>query len=69
MAYTTEPQKTIRSPFNNPGVKCVALFSSYGADLDKGKGFILGSHYAENILNKVPGMGLTILRPGYFIIT
>ena len=48
------------------GIKRVVHLSSYGADLDKGTGFILGSHDVEGILNKLPGVAVTHLRPAYF---
>ena len=48
------------------GVKRVVHLSSWGADLDKGTGFILGSHQVEEILNALPGIALTHLRPGSF---
>ncbi len=48
------------------GIKHVVYLSSYGAHLDKGTGFILGAHHAENILNELTGVAITHLRPGYF---
>ncbi|TDW99117.1 NmrA family NAD(P)-binding protein [Dinghuibacter silviterrae] len=48
------------------GVRRVVYLSSYGADLDKGTGIILGSHHAENILKDIPGITLTLVRPTYF---
>lgn len=48
------------------GVKHIVYLSSYGADLEKGSGIILGSHNAEGILNKLEGVAVTCLRPGYF---
>lgn len=48
------------------GIKQIVHLSSYGADLDKGTGFILGSHYVEEILNGLSGVNITHLRPGYF---
>ncbi|AMR25490.1 NAD-dependent dehydratase (plasmid) [Hymenobacter psoromatis] len=48
------------------GVKRVVHLSSYGAHLDKGTGFILGSHNVEGQLNEIAGVALTHLRPGYF---
>jgi uncharacterized protein YbjT (DUF2867 family) len=48
------------------GVKRVVHLSSYGAHLEKGTGFILGSHNVEKILNELPGIELTHIRPGYF---
>lgn len=47
-------------------VKQVVHLSSYGADLDKGTGFILGSHNVEGILNALPDVAITHLRAGYF---
>ncbi len=54
------------SAIQQSGVKRVVLLSSYGADLDKGTGLILGAHNAEDILSELQGLGLTLLRPGYF---
>ena len=48
------------------GVRRVVHLSSMGADLAAGTGLILGSHDVEGILNKLPGLALTHLRPGYF---
>ena len=48
------------------GVKRVVHLSSYGAHLDKGTGFIVGSHHVENRLNALPNVALTHIRPGYF---
>ena len=47
-------------------VKRVVHLSSYGAHLDNGTGFILGSHNVEKILNELEGIELTHIRPGYF---
>lgn len=48
------------------GVKHIVYLSSYGADLEKGSGIIMGSHDAEGILNELEGIAVTCLRPGYF---
>ncbi len=40
--------------------------SSFGAHLDKGTGFILGSHDIEGILNGLSDLAITHLRPTYF---
>ncbi|MBJ6108662.1 NAD(P)H-binding protein [Hymenobacter sp. BT523] len=48
------------------GVKRVVHLSSYGADLDHGTGIILGAHDVEQLLNALPGVALTHLRPVYF---
>ena len=50
----------------NTGVKRVVYLSSYGADVDKGTGIIVGSHQAEGILNALENVSVTCLRPGYF---
>ena len=47
-------------------VKRVVHLSNYGAHLDKGTGFILGSHDVEGILNELPDVAITHLRPAYF---
>jgi len=48
------------------GVKRVVHLSSYGAHLDHGTGFILGSHHVEGLLQKLADVAVTHLRPGYF---
>ncbi len=48
------------------GVKRVVHLSSYGAHLEKGTGFIVGSHHTESILNELEDVAITCLRPGYF---
>ncbi|TGE14714.1 NmrA family NAD(P)-binding protein [Hymenobacter elongatus] len=48
------------------GVKRVVHLSSYGAHLDQGTGFVLGSHHAEGLLNELSSVALTHLRAGYF---
>jgi uncharacterized protein YbjT (DUF2867 family) len=48
------------------GVKRVIHLSSYGAHLEKGTGLIVGSHNVEEMLNKIPGISVTHMRPAYF---
>jgi uncharacterized protein YbjT (DUF2867 family) len=48
------------------GIKRVLYLSSYGAHLPSGTGFITGSYKAEKILDAVPGIRVTHIRPGYF---
>lgn len=48
------------------GVKHAVHLSSYGAELDKGTGFILGSHNVEGILNDLTDTAVTHLRAMYF---
>ncbi len=48
------------------GVKRVVYLSSYGADLESGTGFIVGSHRSEKILDRLSDVSITFMRPGYF---
>jgi len=48
------------------GVKKVVMLSSLGAHLAEGTGPIAGIHRAEEILKKLDGVDLLILRPAYF---
>jgi uncharacterized protein YbjT (DUF2867 family) len=48
------------------GIKRVVELSSYGAHLEKGTGFIVGSHRVEKILNELTDVAVTHVRPGYF---
>ena len=47
-------------------IKNALLLSSYGAHLEKGTGFIVGSHHAEKIFNGLQNVAITHIRPGYF---
>jgi uncharacterized protein YbjT (DUF2867 family) len=55
-----------RQAIQRSGVKRVVHLSSYGAHLDKGTGIIVGSHHIEQMLNALPGVNVTHMRPGYF---
>lgn len=48
------------------GVKRVVDLSSYGAHLEKGTGFIVGSHHVEKRLDALANVAVTHVRPGYF---
>ena len=48
------------------GVTRVVHLSSFGADLDEGTGNILGSHDVEGLLNDLPDVALTHMRPTSF---
>jgi uncharacterized protein YbjT (DUF2867 family) len=48
------------------GVKKVVMLSSLGAHLPEGTGPIAGIHRAEEILKKLDGVDLLMLRPAYF---
>lgn len=47
-------------------VKRIVHLSSYGAHLASGTGFITGAYHVEQILNTIPNIQLTHLRPTYF---
>lgn len=48
------------------GVKRVVELSSYGAHLEKGTGFIVGSNRVEQIFDALTEVATTHIRPGYF---
>ena len=48
------------------GIKKIVMLSSLGAHLAEGTGPIAGIHRAEEILKKLDGLDLLILRPSYF---
>jgi uncharacterized protein YbjT (DUF2867 family) len=48
------------------GVRRVIELSSYGAHLEKGTGFIVGSNRVEKIFDALEGVATTHIRPGYF---
>lgn len=47
------------------GVKRVVHLSSWGAHLERGTGFIVGSHRVEGLLNELTDVAVTHLRAGY----
>lgn len=47
-------------------VSRVIHLSTFGADLDSGTGILLGAHDAEKILDQLPNVNLTHIRPTYF---
>ena len=66
LAYYRQLGHSYAQAIRRAGVRRVVHLSSWGADLDHGTGFILGSHQVEGILNELPGVVLTHLRPGSF---
>jgi nucleoside-diphosphate-sugar epimerase len=48
------------------GVKRAIHLSSHGAELDKGTGFILCAHHVERILEELPDLSITHMRPTSF---
>ena len=47
-------------------LKRVIHLSTFGADLDKGTGILLGAYDAEHIFNQLDDINLTHIRPTYF---
>lgn len=66
IAYYHKISSNYAQAVQQSGIKRVVNLSSYGAHLDKGTGFILGAYHTERILNELPGVAITHLRPGYF---
>ena len=66
VAYYRRLGSNYAQAIQQSGVKRVVHLSSYGAHLDKGTGFILGSHHVEGILNELADLAITHLRPTYF---
>lgn len=72
--YTEPDQKTYYRRIGNnyaqairqSGIRRVVDLSSYGAHLEKGTGFIVGSYQVEKTLEQIPGLSLTHIRPAYF---
>lgn len=48
------------------GVKRVVNLSTIGGDMEKGSGILMGAHQVENILNKLPDVVVTHMRPTSF---
>ena len=66
IAYYRNTALAYAKAAESAGIKHLVYLSSYGADLDKGTGIIVGSHQAEGILNELENISVTCLRPGYF---
>lgn len=66
VAYYRRIGNNYAQAIQRSGIKHLVHLSSYGADLDKDTGFILGSHNVEGILNELSGVAITHLRAMYF---
>ena len=66
LAYYRSVGQSYAHAIQQASVQRVVHLSSWGADLDRGTGFILGSHQVEGILNELPNVALTHLRAGSF---
>ncbi|HLY68132.1 MAG TPA: NAD(P)H-binding protein [Puia sp.] len=45
------------------GIKRIVHLSSIGAHMDQGSGIIIGHHHAEALLNLLPDVAITFMRP------
>lgn len=66
VAYYVQTGENYVQAIRQSGVKRVVGLSSYGAHLEKGTGFIVGSHLIEQMFNELPEVTVTHIRPGYF---
>lgn len=66
IAYYATVGSSYAQAIQQSGVKRVLHLSSFGAHLAAGTGFIIGSHKVEQLLNALPHIQLTHIRPGYF---
>ncbi|RYF67208.1 MAG: NAD-dependent epimerase/dehydratase family protein [Cytophagaceae bacterium] len=65
-AYYGQLGRNYVQAIGQTGVRRVVNLSSYGADLAEGTGIILGAHDVELLLNELPDVAITHLRPTYF---
>nr|WP_068890963.1 NAD(P)H-binding protein [Pedobacter panaciterrae] len=66
IAYYRSVGNSYAHAIKQANVKRVVHLSSWGAHLKEGTGFIVGSHEVEVILDEIPDIQLTHLRPGSF---
>lgn len=57
----------IATAVKNAGVKNVVSLSSFGADKARGTGPVAGLHSFEQKLNRIAGLNVLHMRPGYFM--
>lgn len=65
--YQNEVGDAIISAIKSSGVKNVVFLSSIGAHLSEKAGVVQGLYDVEQKLNKLQGVNIKILRPGYFM--
>ena len=66
IAYYERIGNSFAQSIQKSGIKRVVYLSSYGAHLPSGTGFITGSYKTEKILEAIPGISLTFIRPTSF---
>lgn len=68
--YRADQDRTIDSiaaAIEKAGVKHAVCLSSFGADKPDKTGPVVGLHYLEQRLNKIPSLNALFLRAGYFM--
>lgn len=65
--YQNEVGDALISAIKSSGVKNVVFLSSIGAHLPEKAGVVQGLYDVEQKLNKLEGVNIKILRPGYFM--
>lgn len=66
IVYYESTGKIYDHAIRKSGVKRIVHLSSYGAHLPSATGIITGSYRVEQMLNKIPAINLTHVRPGFF---
>ncbi len=67
LAYYKRLGGNYADAINRGEVKRVVNLSTFGAHLEKGNGLIVGAHWVEKILNRLPGsVSITHMRPTSF---
>lgn len=66
LMYYESQGENYATAIRQSSVKRVVHLSSYGAHLPSGTGFITGSYRCEQVLNAIPAIQLTHIRPTYF---
>lgn len=66
IVYYEKVGRCFAEAIKKSGIKRVVYLSSYGAHLPSGTGFISGSYQTEKILNAIPNILLTHIRPTSF---
>jgi len=66
-AYQRRVIEGVATAIEQSGVKFVVTLSSIGADKPDKTGPVVGLHEFEQRLNRIPGINILHLRPGYFM--
>jgi uncharacterized protein YbjT (DUF2867 family) len=66
-AYQNEVGKVYARAIRQAGISFVINLSSFGAQLSQGAGPISGLHDVEQHLNRIEGLNVVHLRPGFFM--